>query len=152
VDLSDREAGAARCRPSPPSLRELPGDPADLFVPTCEGLQAAGLLAAPSRLVLEKPIGHDLASARAINAALRGFLDESRIFRIDHYLGKAPVQNLLALRFGNTLMEAVGTTAGSTRSTSWSPRPPASTAARATTPSTARCATWCRTTCCSCWR
>lgn len=81
--------------------------PPDLFVPTCQGLEAAGLLAAPSRLVLEKPIGHDLASSRAINSALRGFLDESRIFRIDHYLGKAPVQNLLALRFGNTLMEAV---------------------------------------------
>ena len=81
--------------------------PPDLFVATCEGLQAAGVLAAPSRLVLEKPIGHDLVSSRAINTTLRGFLDESRIFRIDHYLGKAPVQNLLALRFGNTLMEAV---------------------------------------------
>ena len=81
--------------------------PPDLFVPTCQGLQAAGLLAAPSQLVLENPIGHDLASSRAINAALRGYLDETRIFRIDHYLGKAPVQNLLALRFGNTLMEAV---------------------------------------------
>ena len=81
--------------------------PPTLFLPTCVGLRAAGLLAAPSRLVLEKPIGHDLASSREINATLRGFLDESRIFRIDHYLGKAPVQNLLALRFGNTLMEAV---------------------------------------------
>ena len=81
--------------------------PPHLFTPTCEGLQAAGLLAEPSRLVLEKPIGHDLASSRLINATLRGFLDEGRIFRIDHYLGKAPVQNLLALRFGNTLMEAV---------------------------------------------
>ncbi len=81
--------------------------PPDLFVATCDGLQAAGLLNGPSRLVLEKPIGHDLASARVINARLRSYLDESRIFRIDHYLGKAPVQNLLALRFGNTLMEAV---------------------------------------------
>src|SRR3546814_18506553 len=49
----------------------------------------------------------DLSSARAINATLGAALDESRIFRIDHYLGKAPVQNLLALRFVNTLMEAV---------------------------------------------
>ena len=81
--------------------------PPHLFIATCESLQAAGLLATPSRLVLEKPIGHDLTSSRAINASLRSFLDESRIFRIDHYLGKAPVQNLLALRFGNTLMEAV---------------------------------------------
>jgi glucose-6-phosphate 1-dehydrogenase len=81
--------------------------PPAVFAPTCAGLQQAGLLAAPHRLVLEKPIGHDLASARAINALLRGYLEESRLFRIDHYLGKATVQNLLALRFGNTMMEAV---------------------------------------------
>lgn len=81
--------------------------PPELFAPACRGLKSAGLLEAPSRLVLEKPIGHDLASARSIQAALRGALDESRIYRIDHYLGKAPVQNLLALRFGNTLLEAV---------------------------------------------
>src|SRR5690606_23232907 len=81
--------------------------PPDLFAPACRGLQAAGLLKAPSRLVLEKPIGHDLESARRINAVLREALDESRIFRIDHYLGKAPVQNLMALRLGNTLLEAV---------------------------------------------
>ena len=81
--------------------------PPDLFAKACTGLQGAGLLQAPSRLVLEKPIGHDLASAREIDATLKANLDESRIFRIDHYLGKAPVQNLLALRFGNTLLEAV---------------------------------------------
>ncbi|TWG92730.1 glucose-6-phosphate 1-dehydrogenase [Luteimonas sp. J16] len=81
--------------------------PPNLFAPACRGLKAAGLLEPPSRLVLEKPIGHDLASAREINATLKEALDESRIFRIDHYLGKAPVQNLLALRFGNTLLEAV---------------------------------------------
>ena len=81
--------------------------PPDLFASACRGLKAAGLLEPPSRLVLEKPIGHDLDSARAIDATLKANLDESRIFRIDHYLGKAPVQNLLALRFGNTLLEAV---------------------------------------------
>src|SRR5688500_420815 len=81
--------------------------PPDLFAGACRGLKAAGLLEPPSRLVLEKPIGHDLDSARAIDATLKANLDESRIFRIDHYLGKAPVQNLLALRFGNTLLEAV---------------------------------------------
>ncbi|MEO8160507.1 MAG: glucose-6-phosphate dehydrogenase, partial [Arenimonas sp.] len=108
VDLSDRDAVARALAPyaANPCVSYL-AIPPDLFVPTCAGLQAAGVLAAPSRLVLEKPIGHDLQSSREINAALRGFLDESRIFRIDHYLGKAPVQNLLALRFGNTLMEAV---------------------------------------------
>ncbi len=81
--------------------------PPDLFANACRGLKAAGLLEPPSRLVLEKPIGHDLASAREIDATLKANLDESRTFRIDHYLGKAPVQNLLALRFGNALLEAV---------------------------------------------
>jgi len=81
--------------------------PPYLFVQIAQGLKAAGLLEDPSRLVLEKPIGSDLESARAINAALSACLSEDRIFRIDHYLGKAAVQNLLALRFGNTLLEAV---------------------------------------------
>ena len=108
VDLADTQAMAAALSrfADRPCVSYLAIPPL-LFEPTCGGLQAAGLLATPSRLVLEKPIGHDLASSRAINATLRGFLDESRIFRIDHYLGKAPVQNLIALRFGNTLMEAV---------------------------------------------
>jgi glucose-6-phosphate 1-dehydrogenase len=108
VDLADPQAMAERLRvfADRPCVSYL-AIPPHLFTPTCEGLQAAGLLSDPSRLVLEKPIGHDLQSARAINSALRGFLDESRTFRIDHYLGKAPVQNLIALRFGNTLMEAV---------------------------------------------
>jgi glucose-6-phosphate 1-dehydrogenase len=108
VDLSDAAAMAAALAPfaDRPATSYL-AIPPDLFVPTCEGLEAAGLLKAPSRIVLEKPIGHDLASAREINARLRAFADEDRIFRIDHYLGKAPVQNLLALRFGNTLLEAV---------------------------------------------
>ena len=108
ADLGDPAATAATLAPfaKRPAVSYLAIPPA-LFEPACAGLQAAGLLAPPSRLVLEKPIGHDLASSRAINETMRGFLDESRLFRIDHYLGKAPVQNLLALRFGNTLMEAV---------------------------------------------
>jgi len=81
--------------------------PPNLFVPISEGLKAAGLLDAPSRLVLEKPIGRDLASARETMLAIGACVSEDRVFRIDHYLGKAPVQNLLALRFGNTLLEAV---------------------------------------------
>jgi len=76
-------------------------------VPISQGLKAAGLLDAPSRLVLEKPIGRDLASAREIMSAIGKSVSEDRVFRIDHYLGKAPVQNLLALRFGNALLEAV---------------------------------------------
>jgi glucose-6-phosphate 1-dehydrogenase len=81
--------------------------PPSLFVAISQGLKAAGLLEAPSRLVLEKPIGRDLASAREIISAIGKCVDEDRVYRIDHYLGKAPVQNLLALRFGNALLEAV---------------------------------------------
>lgn len=81
--------------------------PPGLYIPTCEGLSLGGALAAPARLMLEKPIGHDLLSAREINRTIGSLIDEDRIFRLDHYLGKAAVQNLLALRFGNTLLEAV---------------------------------------------
>ena len=108
LDLRDADAIASALSryADRPSVSYL-STPPDLFAPACRGLKAAGLLEGDSRLVLEKPIGHDLASARAIDATLKAALDESRIFRIDHYLGKAPVQNLLALRLGNTLMEAV---------------------------------------------
>ena len=81
--------------------------PPGLYISTCQGLAQAGAFAAPNRLMLEKPIGHDLDSAREINASIGALIDEDRIFRIDHYLGKAAVQNLLALRFGNTLLDAV---------------------------------------------
>ncbi|MCQ9366617.1 glucose-6-phosphate dehydrogenase, partial [Corynebacterium sp. 70RC1] len=76
-----------------------------LFTTACEQLGAAGLATPHTRVVLEKPLGHDLASNRAINAAVRRVFDEEQIFRIDHYLGKPSVQNLLALRFGNALFE-----------------------------------------------
>lgn len=71
----------------------------------CRRLREAGLNGPKCRVVIEKPIGHDLAGARAISAALAECFDEQQIFRIDHYLGKETVQNLLALRFGNTLFE-----------------------------------------------
>jgi glucose-6-phosphate 1-dehydrogenase len=76
-----------------------------LFGPTIAGLQSAGLTGDETRLALEKPLGHDLASSRAINDAVATAFPESRTFRIDHYLGKETVQNLLALRFGNALFE-----------------------------------------------
>jgi glucose-6-phosphate 1-dehydrogenase len=76
-----------------------------LFTSVCEQLAAAGLNTPNTRLVLEKPLGHDLESNRAINAAVRRVLSEKQIFRIDHYLGKPAVQNLFALRFGNALFE-----------------------------------------------
>ncbi len=78
-----------------------------LFAPICQGLAAAGLVDGESRVVLEKPLGHDLASARAINDAVGKVFDERQIFRIDHYLGKETVQNLMALRFGNVLFEPI---------------------------------------------
>jgi glucose-6-phosphate 1-dehydrogenase len=76
-----------------------------LFTTVVEQLAVAGLNQPNTRLVLEKPLGHDLASNRAINQAVRGVLSEQQIFRIDHYLGKPSVQNLFALRFGNALFE-----------------------------------------------
>ena len=76
-----------------------------LFAPVCGALKAAGAATPSSRVVLEKPIGHDLESSCALNAAVAEAFSEDRVFRIDHYLGKETVQNLIALRFGNTLFE-----------------------------------------------
>jgi glucose-6-phosphate 1-dehydrogenase len=76
-----------------------------LFGPTIKGLQSAGLTGEAVRMCLEKPLGTDLASSREINDAVAGAFPESRIFRIDHYLGKETVQNLLALRFANIMFE-----------------------------------------------
>ena len=78
-----------------------------LFRPTIKGLESAGLAGANVRIGLEKPLGHDLASSRQINDAVAEVFPEDRTFRIDHYLGKETVQNILALRFGNTLFEPV---------------------------------------------
>ncbi len=76
-----------------------------LFGPLAERLKAANLACPESRIVVEKPFGHDLASAKALNATLAQYFDETQIYRIDHYLGKETVQNLMAVRFGNTLFE-----------------------------------------------
>ena len=77
----------------------------NLFTTVCEQLAASGLNTPRTRIVLEKPLGHDLASNRAINHTVRQFFEEKQVFRIDHYLGKPAVQNLFALRFGNALFE-----------------------------------------------
>jgi glucose-6-phosphate 1-dehydrogenase len=77
----------------------------DLFGPIAHNLAANDMLTANTRLVLEKPLGHDLKSSQAINAEVGRFFDESQIYRIDHYLGKEAVQNLMALRFANSLFE-----------------------------------------------
>ncbi|MCB1883132.1 MAG: glucose-6-phosphate dehydrogenase [Geminicoccaceae bacterium] len=77
----------------------------DLFGPVCDRLQTFGMVTPKARVVIEKPIGRDLESARRINEAVGHVFEEEQIFRIDHYLGKESVQNLLALRFANSLFE-----------------------------------------------
>src|SRR5579875_736436 len=84
----------------------------DAILDWVERLHGAGLLAPPqgpgfSRVVVEKPIGGDLRSAMAITAGLHRYLDESQIFRIDHYLGKETVRNFMVLRFANSIFEQV---------------------------------------------
>ncbi|WP_206237946.1 glucose-6-phosphate dehydrogenase [Novosphingobium terrae] len=76
-----------------------------LFEPTIAGLVASGLANERSRIGLEKPLGIDLPSSKVVNDAVAGAFTEDRIFRIDHYLGKETVQNLLALRFANIMFE-----------------------------------------------
>jgi len=80
--------------------------PPDLFATVVEGLGEAGC-ADGARVIVEKPFGRDLASARALNATLHGVFDEASIFRIDHFLGKEAVQNLLLFRFANTFLEPI---------------------------------------------
>ena len=76
-----------------------------LFGPLAERLHENGIANDKSRIVVEKPFGNDLASARELNATLAQYFDETQIYRIDHYLGKETVQNLMAVRFGNILFE-----------------------------------------------
>jgi glucose-6-phosphate 1-dehydrogenase len=100
------------------SERGIPGNcifylsiPPTLIELCVNQLKEVGLVREPgrsdlfSRVIVEKPIGHDLESARQVNATLANVLDESQIFRIDHYLGKETVQNILVLRFGNSIFE-----------------------------------------------
>jgi glucose-6-phosphate 1-dehydrogenase len=109
VDLSKPEAYAALAnrlaeRETDHVVMYLSTAPS-LFTTVCEQLAASGLNTSKTRIVLEKPLGHDLASNRAINLAVGQVFKEQQIFRIDHYLGKPAVQNLFAMRFGNALFE-----------------------------------------------
>ncbi len=85
--------------------------PEAFFAPTVENLAKAGMLKQNQkfwrRVVIEKPFGHDLASAKALNADILQYLEENQIFRIDHFLGKETVQNIAALRFGNGMFEPI---------------------------------------------
>ncbi|MDD4915645.1 MAG: glucose-6-phosphate dehydrogenase [Methylococcales bacterium] len=74
-----------------------------LFKNICHGLQASGVLNAETRIVMEKPIGHDLKSSQEINDVVCEVFNEKQVYRIDHYLGKETVLNLLALRFANSI-------------------------------------------------
>ena len=97
---------------SPPTWPKFQGPvfyleiPPSLFATVVEGLYEAGLTKR-ARFVIEKPFGHDLESARELNAELRAILAEEQILRIDHFLGKEPVMDILYLRFANTLLEPI---------------------------------------------
>ncbi|MEO5618633.1 MAG: glucose-6-phosphate dehydrogenase [Candidatus Eisenbacteria bacterium] len=104
LEIIDRERGTMGNR-----LYYLAASAGD-FPTILHRLQAAGLLAKPhakpwTRVILEKPFGRDLESAQALNALVGRVLDESQTFRIDHYLGKETVQNILVLRFANSIFE-----------------------------------------------
>lgn len=91
--LTQRNRAAAYYLATPPAL----------YGTICNHLRSAGAISPASRIVLEKPIGHDLASSQLINDLVGEFFEEQQIYRIDHYLGKETVQNLIALRFANNL-------------------------------------------------
>ncbi|HWV46965.1 MAG TPA: glucose-6-phosphate dehydrogenase, partial [Nitrospira sp.] len=99
---------------------QLPGNrifylsiPPSSFTAVCEGLSHSGLAGNPAaappytRIIVEKPVGRDLTSAQAINEVTGRVFDESQIFRIDHYLGKETVQNLMVVRFANSIFEPI---------------------------------------------
>ena len=81
--------------------------PPSLFGMVVKGLAGAGLVNEPARVVVEKPFGHDLESAKALAADLHTYLDESQIYRIDHFLGKMGLEEILYLRFANQMLEPV---------------------------------------------
>jgi glucose-6-phosphate 1-dehydrogenase len=97
----DRLATAIEGRHAPVFYLEIPPS---LFGQVVDCLAVAGLTK-HARVVVEKPFGHDLASARALNAELRRLLDEPQIYRIDHFLGKEPAQDILFLRLANSVFE-----------------------------------------------
>src|SRR5215469_13179093 len=105
ASTSGRQAG---CSPAPPMSTATPPS---AFAPISRHLGRSGIAreedGAWRRLIVEKPFGTDLASAQALNRELLGLLEEHQIYRIDHYLGKETVQNILVLRFANGLFEPI---------------------------------------------
>lgn len=109
VSLDARQAAAfaalaSRLTTGRPRVFYLSTAPS-LFAAICKGLHTHDLIRPDSRIAVEKPLGHDLGSSQAINNEIGGYFQEQQIYRVDHYLGKESVQNLLALRFGNVLLE-----------------------------------------------
>ena len=105
TDLEARRQGGGN-----PNRLFYVATPSSLARPIIEGLGAAGLAkntAGWSRIVIEKPFGHDLESARTLNRVVNEVFAEEAVFRIDHYLGKETVQNILVFRFGNSIFEPV---------------------------------------------
>ncbi|WP_426416359.1 glucose-6-phosphate dehydrogenase [Aestuariirhabdus sp. LZHN29] len=86
-----------------PTVIHYLATPPELYGTVCEHLHASDAISQGARIALEKPIGHDLESSRRINDIVSRYFDEQDIYRIDHYLGKETVQNLIALRFANNL-------------------------------------------------
>ncbi len=108
--VAERVAALAAEHGTVPNVLFYLAVPPSLFLPVVRHLAAAGLLAERDgwrRVVVEKPFGHDLASAVALNAAIREVMAERQVYRIDHYLGKETVQNLLVFRFANGVFEPV---------------------------------------------
>jgi glucose-6-phosphate 1-dehydrogenase len=97
----ERVAAALEGRHEPVFYLEIPPS---LFAGVVEGLAGVDLTTR-ARVVVEKPFGHDLASARALNSDLHRLLDESQIYRIDHFLGKEPTMDIMFLRFANSIFE-----------------------------------------------
>src|ERR1700747_2628674 len=97
----DRVAHAIKGRHTPVFYLEIPPS---LFGRVVEGLAGPGLTQG-ARVAVEKPFGHDLASARALNAELHRFLKERQIYRVDHFLGKEPTMDIAYLRFANSVFE-----------------------------------------------
>ncbi len=106
-DLSDLSQAVARAEvglDNPQRIIYL-AVPPSAFLPMAHALGSAGLVNANTKLIIEKPFGSDLASARKLNEGLHEAFEESQIYRIDHFLGKESVQNILVFRFGNGLFE-----------------------------------------------
>jgi len=109
LDLNDKKSYSIikkSLQPDDPNRVYYLATGSSLYIPVCQGLHESDLIQPGCKIVLEKPIGYDYQSAAGINAAVAEYFDESQIYRIDHYLGKETVQNLMVLRFANSLFES----------------------------------------------